>query len=709
MHYNWDSVEGLFPEGMLDDMFAAMADVLDTLAEDATAWQQPQLITLPEAQAAIVAEANATETAIAPALLHANLEQSITQYGSKTAVQSLSKALSYQELGERSDALACALVTGGAQTNQLIAIVMEKGWEQIVAVLGILRSGAAYLPIDGSLPAERIALLLASGEVSQVITTAAYTDVLPAGYRVHVLDEAYVPASDTECLNTVATQPADLAYVIFTSGSTGQPKGVMIAHGPAHNTVQDINQRYGVTSDDRMLGMSNLSFDLSVYDIFGVLGAGGTLVLPQPEEYRDPQAWGAYLREEGITLWNTVPPLMQMLVDAEQIDADVAYEDTVDLRLVLLSGDWIPTDLPGRIKRLAPSAEVISLGGATEASIWSISYPIDEVDPSWPSIPYGKALANQQFYVLKEDYSPAPLWVTGDLYIGGVGLAEGYWRDEAKTSASFVTHSETGARLYKTGDRGRLLADGNIEFKGRIDTQVKVQGYRIELGEIEAQLKAHALINEAVVNVYSDGGVQHLLGYIVCDLDKVIAAVQVKESGGADDVQVRETANDLDVDATDFTPMASQELIRELIQFLGERLPHYMIPQQIIPIDAIPLSANGKINRKALPIPEVVSAHNTYVAPENETERALCEICCNVLGLKQVGVMDNFFRLGGDSLLSVRVVTEVREQLKVDISIREIFSVLNLRDLANTIEQKIVATELAKERQENEVKAKGWI
>ena len=650
--YNWDSVEGLFPEGMLDDMFAAMANVLDTLAEEATAWQQPQLITLPEAQAAIVAEANATETAIAPALLHANLEQSITQYGSKTAVQSLSKALSYQELGERSDALACSLVAGGAQTNQLIAIVMEKGWEQIVAVLGILRSGAAYLPIDGSLPAERIALLLASGEVSQVITTAAYTDVLPAGYRVHVLDEAYVPASDTECLNTVATQPADLAYVIFTSGSTGQPKGVMIAHGPAHNTVQDINQRYGVTSDDRMLGMSNLSFDLSVYDIFGVLGAGGTLVLPQPEEYRDPQAWGAYLREEGITLWNTVPPLMQMLVDAEQIDAEVAYEDTVDVRLVLLSGDWIPTDLPGRIKRLAPSAEVISLGGATEASIWSISYPIDEVDPSWPSIPYGKALANQQFYVLKEDYSPAPLWVTGDLYIGGVGLAEGYWRDEVKTSASFVRHPETGERLYKTGDRGRLLADGNIEFKGRIDTQVKVQGYRIELGEIEAQLKRHEDVKDTVVITYAVNSSHQLVAYIVV------------ESGSAlDDSESAEEA---------------------LRQYLAGVLPSYMVPSFLMFIDEIPLSANGKVDRKALVAPDVSDMADTYVAPESEIEAILCTIWQEILGLERVGVHDNFFALGGDSILSIQVVVKATEQ-GLGVTARQLFESQTIAQLAREV------------------------
>jgi amino acid adenylation domain-containing protein len=305
----------------------------------------------------------------------------------------------------------------------------------------------------------------------------------------------------------------DLAYVIYTSGSTGRPKGVMIDHRGAVNTILDVNHRFHVEPGDRVLALSSLSFDLSVYDVFGILAAGATIVMPDASGRRDPAHWTDLVARREVSIWNTVPALMQMMVEYL---SGLSRRLPGSLRLVLLSGDWIPVNLPARIGELAPGASVVSLGGATEASIWSILYPVDQVDPAWPSVPYGKPMRNQTFHVLDHNLEPRPTWVPGELYIGGAGLAHGYWRDEARTEASFVTHPRTRERLYRTGDLGRYLPDGNIEFLGRQDLQVKIRGHRIELGEIEVALLDHPAVSAGVVAAVGDPrGDRQLVAYVV--------------------------------------------------------------------------------------------------------------------------------------------------------------------------------------------------
>ncbi len=317
---------------------------------------------------------------------------------------------------------------------------------------------------------------------------------------------------------TSVQKTTDLAYVIYTSGSTGNPKGVMIDHRGAVNTILDVNQRFEVTEHDRILALSALNFDLSVYDIFGLLAVGGAVVMPAPEGGRDPSHWAELMNEHKVTLWDTVSALMQMLVEHHAggggtCTAELPPAST--LRLVMMSGDWIPLDLPDRIRGVWPNTRVIGLGGATEASIWSICYPIANIDPAWKSIPYGKPMVNQSFQVLNKNLEPCPVWVAGSLYIGGIGLALGYWKDSEKTKTSFITHPRSGERLYKTGDLGRYMPDGNIEFLGRADFQVKIQGYRIELGEIESHLLKHADIDKAIVTAVGETLHKQLIAYIV--------------------------------------------------------------------------------------------------------------------------------------------------------------------------------------------------
>jgi len=513
---NWDAVEELFPAGFLDEMFAAYCSFLERLAKEDELWQATTRQLLPPAQLKQIAAINATEEPVPEAaLLHIRFFEQVALHPQQAAVVTSRRTLTYQELSNRANQLGNQLRQLGVRPNQLIGIVMEKGWEQVVGTLGILASGGAYVPIASELPTERRWHLLEEGKVEWVITQSKLDASLewPENVKCLCIDTIEPPSSSTS-LEPIQ-QPSDLAYVIYTSGSTGKPKGVMIDHRGAVNTILDINQRFQVTSQDRVFALSSLSFDLSVYDIFGTLAAGGTMVIPDADATKDPAHWIELMVQQQVSIWNSVPALMQMLVDYTGGRSQLLPQS---LRLVMLSGDWLPLSLPDEIRKLSQDVQLVSLGGATEASIWSILYPIEQVDPTWKSIPYGKPMANQHFYVLNEALEPCPVWVPGQLYIGGIGLAKGYWRNEDKTNASFIIHPQTQERLYKTGDLGRYLPDGNIEFIGREDFQVKVNGHRIELGEIEATLREHPDVKEVIVTTVGESQKnQQLVAYAVCD------------------------------------------------------------------------------------------------------------------------------------------------------------------------------------------------
>ncbi|MGD1808688.1 amino acid adenylation domain-containing protein [Dapis sp. BLCC M126] len=607
LEFNWDAVEDLFPEGLLDDMFAAYCNLLEQLATSDLAWLEIERSLLPEAQVQLREKINNHKIVeVGDRKLQDLFIEQVKLQGESLAVITPEYKFTYLELYQRASQLANRLLESGAKVNNLVGVVMEKGWEQVVAVLGILMSGAAYLPIDPGLPQERQWYLLEQGKVKSIVTQSHLKSRLswPSNIECFCVeleeeleksqeqtrrrtegetrrhryggsvknrrgdaekgrhgDTDMVGASRTDAdapvekdhaprpclpasprhlveLTWESVQTAeDLAYVIYTSGSTGKPKGVAINHRGAVNTILDINQRFAVSASDRVLALSALNFDLSVYDIFGILAAGGTIVIPNHELLKDPAHWLDLIVTTKVTLWNSVPALMQMLVEYLSTQPTTTLPS---LRLALLSGDWLPLNLPEKIQSLSTSpfpsweglgvgshtsqVQVVSLGGATEASIWSIYYPIEKIDSDWKSIPYGKPLSNQQFYVFNQLMEATPVWVTGELYIGGEGLALGYWEDTEKTEASFITHPVTKERLYKTGDLGRYLPDGNIEFLGREDFQVKINGHRIELGEIEAALQQHPSIKEAVVSaVGEEQQKKQLVGYVVFDQELLSA------------------------------------------------------------------------------------------------------------------------------------------------------------------------------------------
>ncbi|MFJ9457474.1 amino acid adenylation domain-containing protein [Kitasatospora sp. NPDC101447] len=659
-----DAVEGLFPEGMVAAMHAATLDLLEWLALDDDNWGRPVPSLVPRTDLAAWEEYNRTDGLLPSGLLHEPFFAIAARTPERPAVITPSRTLSYGELAAHACGIAARLGVVGVVPNDLVAVVMEKGWEQCAAVLGILAAGAAYLPIDPELPDERIRLLLDHGHVRSVLTQSrvaedgadrfAGVDTVLQVDRLDLASDAEAAAAPS---GAIRTKPEDLAYVIFTSGSTGLPKGVMINHRGALNTVVDINERFGVGEDDRVLALSSLSFDLSVYDVFGPLAVGGAVVVPDARAHRDPAAWLALMGEAGVTVWNSVPALMELLVEHMSVKGLTgAGTNGGGLKLVMLSGDWLPVTLPDRIRQLFAAPEVVSLGGATEASIWSILYPIGEVPEHWASIPYGRPMRNQTFHVLDEALRPRPIGVPGQLYIGGVGLADGYLRDETKTKASFITDPVTGDRLYRTGDLGRFLPSRDIEFLGREDFQVKVQGYRIELGEIEAALMQHPDIRAAVAVVDGDPrGTKRLVAFVV------------PQTGGAMPQDIRE--------------------------FLGEKLPAYMVPTVFLEIDALPLTANGKVDRRALVVPENAADETAppYEAPGTPVEEAIAEVWSSMLNVERVGIHDNFFLLGGDSLMAMRAVVHLRKALDLDIPIRVLFDSETLGETALLIEDLLIA------------------
>ena len=556
---------------------------------------------------------NKTQEEINPDTLHGMFVKQAGFTPDKIAVISEQDSITYNNLHIMSNQVANYLQGQGIGRNDLVGLSAKRCINTIINMLGILKTGAAYVPIDPEYPQERKDYILSNSNCKMMLYPELYPDK-------SLVDES----TEFEAINN----GNGIAYIIYTSGSTGRPKGVIITHEAVTNTIIDINRKFMVNVNDRIIGLSSMCFDLSVYDIFGALSTGAALVMVSNQ--RDASLLQNIVSKQGVTIWNSVPAIMDMMLD----NLEDGFEGS-GLRLVLLSGDWIPVNLPNKIKRYFPGSEVISLGGATEASIWSIYYPVTQIRNEWKSIPYGMPLANQMFYVLNYEMELCPVGVPGELYIGGVGLAKGYYNDEEKTRNAFIIHHELG-NLYRTGDYGTFHSEGYIEFLGRKDHQVKIKGYRIELNEIENCLIKHpAVKNTAVIDRSDADGKKYLCAYYCSD-----------------------------------APLG----ISDMRMHLAKELPEYMIPSCFIQMDEIPLTSNGKLDRKSLPEPDVYcNKDNSYIAPRNSTEDELASILEDVLGIAEAGITDNFFELGGDSLKAQTFINRIHKKLLVKVPIIYLF------------------------------------
>lgn len=480
LHITWDYVKDLFDDNVIDQMFEQYLTIIDNLIDGV----ENYIPNISDSDLSMISKYNDTEEQFNYQTLDCLFREKAKEYPDKLCIVSDEQSYTYKDLDKISNQIAHFLLESKVQPGECVAVVVDRKAITIANILGILKAGGAYIPIDPHYPEDRIEYIMNHSNSRIILKNDTYLSERISQYS----DEDFDTISDLE----------SLAYIIFTSGSTGVPKGVMISHKAVVNTIFDINKKFNINENDRIIGLSSMCFDLSVYDIFGCLLSGATLYMVP--NIKDTDKIGDIIVKNKITFWNSVPSVMHLFIE-NQIYKNKSTINVFDsVKHVLLSGDWIPLDLPEKINKYLPNAKIISLGGATEASIWSIYYPINGIEPNWKSIPYGYPLANQKFYVLSNDMSFCPIGVEGELYIGGVGVALGYLNDIEKTENSFIKHPSLGY-IYRTGDYGILHKEGYIEFRGRKDDQVKIRGNRIELGEIDAQLLQNEDVSQVVTLV----------------------------------------------------------------------------------------------------------------------------------------------------------------------------------------------------------------
>ncbi|MFU4579559.1 non-ribosomal peptide synthase/polyketide synthase [Pseudomonas aeruginosa] len=567
--------------------------------------------------------------------VHRLFEEQVERTPTAPALAFGEERLDYAELNRRANRLAHALIERGVGADRLVGVAMERSIEMVVALMAILKAGGAYVPVDPEYPEERQAYMLEDSGVQLLLSQSHLKLPLAQGVQRIDLDQA-----DAWLENHAENNPGielngeNLAYVIYTSGSTGKPKGAGNRHSALSNRLCWMQQAYGLGVGDTVLQKTPFSFDVSVWEFFWPLMSGARLVVAAPGDHRDPAKLVALINREGVDTLHFVPSMLQAFLQ----DEDVA--SCTSLKRIVCSGEALPADAQQQVFAKLPQAGLYNLYGPTEAAIDVTHWTC--VEEGKDAVPIGRPIANLACYILDGNLEPVPVGVLGELYLAGQGLARGYHQRPGLTAERFVASPfVAGERMYRTGDLARYRADGVIEYAGRIDHQVKLRGLRIELGEIEARLLEHPWVREAAV-LAVDG--KQLVGYVVL------------ESEGGDWREV-------------------------LAAHLAASLPEYMVPAQWLALERMPLSPNGKLDRKALPAPEVSVAQAGYSAPRNAVERTLAEIWQDLLGVERVGLDDNFFSLGGDSIVSIQVVSRAR-QAGLQLSPRDLFQHQNIRSLA---------------------------
>ncbi len=643
LQYNTD----LFNEETIERLSHHFLTLLGAIIREPEQRVAELAILTPAERAQLLVEWNQTGTQYpSQSCIHELFEEQVERTPEAIAVVYKDERMTYAELNSRANQLAHYLRGMGVGPEVMVGICVERSVEMVVGLLGILKAGGAYVPLDPEYPAPRLSFMLEDAAPALLLTQAHLLPLLPpTGSTPFCLDAqwaAVVAGLPTTNLG-VRLEPGHAAYAIYTSGSTGRPKCAVNTHGGISNRLRWMQETYGLGSSDVVLQKTAFSFDVSVWEFFWPLMTGARLVVARQGLQRDAGGLAELIREQGVSVLHFVPAMLQVMLE------EPSWADCRSVRLVVASGEALTPEVVERFREQSV-AELENLYGPTEAAVdvtrWRCR-PSGESSAELRSVPIGRPIANIQLYILDEEQEPVPVGVAGELYIGGVGLARGYLKRPELTAERFVPHpfsAKPGARLYRTGDLAKYLPDGNIEFLGRVDQQVKLRGYRIELGEIETVLGQHPEIEQAVVILSAQGSEPRLVAYVV----------------------------------------AEQDLGQgELRGYLKERLPEYMVPAVFVQLEALPLTPNGKIDRKALPAPDQgrIEAGQEYVAPQTQVEELLVGVWEAVLGVERVGVYDNFFELGGHSLLAIQVAVRC-QQAGLNVAPQFLFQYKNIAQLA---------------------------
>ncbi|MFJ2061283.1 amino acid adenylation domain-containing protein [Streptomyces sp. NPDC087908] len=631
----WDNVAELFPRHMMDDMFAAYVEIVEKLAASSDAWQEEVSIPVPESQIQERNRINDNGDPIRDGGLHESFFRVAATNPDRTALIFEDRTVSYGELSDSALRVAVHLASNGVTQGEAIGVFMSRGIEQIACILGILAAGGAYVPIDPLYPESYCRRVIEGVGVKRVITLSSDID-----WPGEVANISYAEANDSASTGTQIGVPSDSpAYIISTSGSTGQPKHVRVSHRAAVNTIDYVNERYDIDERDRAIAMSNFTFDLSVFDIFGPLSVGASLLVLNDNERNDAGTWSELVSRHRVTIWQGVPATLEMLLNSLG-----ERKVSSSLRLALLSGDWVSTLLPSKLAEATDErCHLAVLGGPTETVIWSNIFDVEKASPGWNSIPYGHPLRNQKHRVRDETGNDCCDWVPGELWVGGSFLADGYVGAPELTADRFVEFE--GIRWYKTGDIVRYRPGGILEMIGRGDRQVKINGHRVELGEIESTLQSHCQVEKAVTVMTTDTNSPRVVAFV--------------------------------------TPAASLVNIADVAKFMRENLPKYSQPTSYFVINDLPLTANRKVDRLALQSWAASKPMHVVGAPPLPGwEMRIAREWSRILDCPVPRRDDDFYALGGDSLLATQLLSRVRELTGLHISSRQLLSAATVRGMA---------------------------
>ncbi len=585
-------------------------------------------------------------------------EQRVLRQPEHLALRFGSEALTYAELDRRTNQLARYLMSLGVGPEQIVALALPRSLEMVIVLLAVCKSGAAYLPLDLDYPSTRLAFMLKDSRARLLITQTQSSDGAPQGIQwsdteTPVLDlstkdlqarlERFAGATLTQTERSGLLAPDTLAYLIYTSGSTGAPKGAGNTHSGLLNRLDWMQSVLQLTPRDRVLQKTPWSFDVSVWEFFLPLCFGATLVIAKPDGHKDPGYLEQIILQEQITTLHFVPSMLETFLNAKLDHA------SLNIRHLITSGEALSGALQETVFAQLPATKLWNLYGPTEAAI-DVTYWSCQTSDAFKTPPIGRPIQNSQIYLLDESLNPVPIGVTGELYIAGAGLARGYLGRPGLTAERFVANPfKPGARMYRSGDLAYWTKSGVLVYTGRIDTQVKIRGFRIELGEIEAALSSIPEIAQCSVQVRNEGSAKQLVAYLVARSGQIIPE-----------------------------PTA-------LRQAVGALLPSHMMPAAFLTLDRIPLTPNGKIDRKALPSPDFTQQQRLYVAPSSELEQGLCELWSSLLGIERIGIKDNFFNLGGHSLLAVQLISKIRDLFALELAINTLFDCPTIEQLAHTL------------------------